>query len=52
MLVVLHQEVEPFMNMDVDAFEKITKIKNGLTGFELPEGAGIFEVNVWCRWYH
>ena len=36
--------VGPFMEMDADEFnEKITKIKNGLTGFELPEGAGIFE---------
>ena len=36
--------VEPFMEMDADEFNtKITKIKNGLTGFELPEGAGIFE---------
>ena len=36
--------VAPFMEMDADEFNtKITKIKNGLTGFELPEGAGIFE---------
>lgn len=36
--------VGPFMEMDADEFNtKITKIKNGLTGFELPEGAGIFE---------
>lgn len=38
------KEVEPFMNMDVDAFEtNMNRVNTAMGDFEMPEGVGFFE---------
>ena len=38
------KEVEPFMNMDIDAFEtNMNRVTTAMGDFEMPEGTGFFE---------